>query len=77
MHRCPWPGCPRFIPNRLWSCREHWFTLPNNLRAWIGRAYRHGIDTGTHPTDSYVRAHRAALEWIAQHSTETSDERHA
>lgn len=41
---------------------------PGNLRSWIGRAYRYDIQTGTHPTRSYVEAHRAALEWIREHN---------
>jgi hypothetical protein len=67
LHKCEWPGCERVIARSMWGCRAHWYALPNNLRAWIGRAYRYGIDTGTHPTRSYVDAHRAALAWIAEH----------
>jgi hypothetical protein len=65
-HVCPWPGCERTVPASMWGCRAHWYALPNNVRAWIGRAYRSGIDHGTHPTRSYVDAHRAALAWIAE-----------
>lgn len=72
-HRCPWPGCERPVSRSQWGCREHWYALPNNLRAWIGRAYRQGIDTGTHPTRSYVEAHRAALAWIAEHATHEAE----
>jgi hypothetical protein len=69
-HRCLWPGCTQIVGDDLWGCKPHWRALPNNLRAWIGRAYRYGADTGTHPTRSYVDAHRAALAWIAEHEGE-------
>lgn len=65
MHRCPWPGCGETLPGTLWGCRAHWHALPNNLRSWIGRAYRQGIEAGTHPSASYCAAHRAALQFIA------------
>ncbi|WP_321888011.1 hypothetical protein [Paraburkholderia bannensis] len=58
------------MPLVRWGCREHWHTLPNDLRAWIGRAYREGFTTGAHPTPSYVRAHLIALHWIREHSEE-------
>ncbi|WP_155836784.1 hypothetical protein [Paraburkholderia mimosarum] len=63
-HRCRWPGCESVVGNDLWGCKAHWRSLPSPVRAWIGRAYRQGMDTDTHPTPSYGRAHRAALGWI-------------
>ncbi|WP_233872413.1 hypothetical protein [Paraburkholderia adhaesiva] len=71
-HRCGWPNCPRMVPPGRWGCREHWHALPNNLRAWIGRSYRAGFEAGTHPTRSWLDAHRAALEWIREHAGETT-----
>jgi hypothetical protein len=70
-HRCGWPNCPRMAPLDRWGCREHWHALPNDLRAWIGRTYRHGFETGTYSTHAYLDAHRAALEWIREHAEET------
>ena len=67
MHVCPCEGCNQIVPNALWGWRAHWHALPNNIRAWIGRAYRIGMDHGTHPTKSYVAAHHAALEWMHEH----------
>lgn len=64
-HRCGWPSCAKLVPLDMWGCRAHWYALPQPLRQWIGRAYREGVRTDTHPTRSYVKAHRAALEWIA------------
>lgn len=70
LHACAWPGCERAVSRSMWGCRAHWYRLPNNLRAWIGRAYRQGLEAGTHPTRSYAEAHRAALAWIAEHEGE-------
>ncbi|WP_160147440.1 hypothetical protein [Caballeronia pedi] len=47
--------------------------LPSQLRSWIGRAYRQGLAADAHPTRYYVKAHQAALAWIAENCT-TEDE---
>jgi hypothetical protein len=65
-HRCRWPGCTAIVGNDLWGCKLHWRALPDPLRAWIGRAYRHGMDHDTHPTASYLRAHRAAIGFATE-----------
>jgi hypothetical protein len=66
-HRCLWPGCNAIVLDHSWGCRGHWHRLPGNIRSWIGRAYRAGIDTDTHPTESYLKAHAAALAWILEY----------
>ncbi|WP_277187652.1 hypothetical protein [Caballeronia sp. BR00000012568055] len=58
------------VPLDRWGCREHWHALPNHLRAWIGRSYRQGFESGRHPLPSYLDAHRAALDWIREQQTE-------
>jgi hypothetical protein len=65
-HRCRWPGCTAIVGNDLWGCKPHWHALPDSLRAWIGRSYRYGMDTDTHPTASYLRAHRAAIAFARE-----------
>jgi hypothetical protein len=69
-HHCGWPNCGRMVPLDRWGCREHWHLLPNHIRAWIGRAYRAGFQTGRHPSPSYLDAHRAALDWIREQAQE-------
>ncbi len=44
----------------LWGCREHWATLPAELRGRITRAY-----TGS-DREGLLRAHRAAIGWIRE-----------
>jgi hypothetical protein len=39
--------------------------LPRGIRHKLGRAYRDGLATDSHPNREYVQAHKAALEWIA------------
>lgn len=70
-HFCLWPGCKTKVGNDQWGCNPHWRALPNDLRAWIGRAYRVGSITDTHPTDAWLEAHRAALQWIERTTEET------
>lgn len=41
-HECPWPDCTRRVGHELWGCSTHWFRLPGELRAALGRAWRHG-----------------------------------
>ena len=69
-HRCCWPGCTQVVGNDLWGCKTHWYALPNSLRAWIGRAYRRGMDGDTHPTVDYLRAHRAAIRFAQERNRE-------
>ena len=66
-HACRWPGCPAVVSTKFWGCSVHWYALPNNIRAWLGRSYRQGIEQDIHPSRSYVAANKAALAWIAQH----------
>ncbi|MGF6978973.1 hypothetical protein QFZ94_007488 [Paraburkholderia sp. JPY465] len=72
-HRCRWPGCTCIVGDDLWGCKPHWRTLPPNLRAWIGRAYRQGMDCDIHPSASYLRAHRAALRWAHEFANDRQD----
>jgi len=67
-HRCPWPGCQRWVTASQWGCRDHWFALPPTLRRAIGRAYREGLRQGIHPSDLYWRCHRAAIAYAKEAS---------
>jgi len=67
MHKCLWPGCDKAVCKSMWGCRAHWYALPNDIRAWIGRTYRGGVLRGDHPSRNWREAHAAALVWIEQH----------
>jgi hypothetical protein len=39
-HQCPGgrtTPCPKFVPDRLLSCPDHWFRLPADVRRQIER----------------------------------------
>ena len=39
MRQCPAPGCKKLIGVDLYACRDHWFSLPKDLRDRIYGAY--------------------------------------
>jgi hypothetical protein len=63
-HTCHWPGCDRQCPPAMWGCRQHWFTLPAEIRSRIWRAYQIGQEQTGRPSHAYVAAAHAAQEWI-------------
>lgn len=65
-HHCHWPGCERQVPPAKWGCRQHWYSLPMDLRNAIWRAYVPGQERTGKPSAAYVAAARAVQEWIAK-----------
>ena len=65
-HGWAWPGCIERVDASQRGSRAHWYTLPNNIRSRIGRAYRQGVERGDHPSRSWLEAHQAALEYARQ-----------
>lgn len=58
MHTCPRVGCQARVPDEMFACRPHWFSLPKHLRDAIWNAYhRNGVGSSELTT-----AHLAALE---------------
>lgn len=66
-HHCHWPGCDKQVPPAVWGCRPHWYTLPQNLRDQVWRAYRPGQEVNGTPSAGYVAVARAVQEWIKEH----------
>jgi hypothetical protein len=64
-HTCHWPGCARQVPPAMWGCRDHWYALPNALRASIWRSFRPGQEVTLTPSAEYVAAAKAVQQWIA------------
>lgn len=64
-HTCHWPGCERQVKPAVWGCREHWYRLPQHLRARIWRAYRPGQEEDLRPDLSYIAVAREVQDWIA------------
>ena len=48
----------------MWGCKQHWFTLPIEIRSRIWRAYQVGQEKFGRPSRAYVEAAHAAQEWI-------------
>jgi len=65
-HTCHWPGCQKEIPPALWGCKQHWLTLPQDLRSRIWATYRRGQEITKTPSADYVAAAKAVQEWIAR-----------
>lgn len=64
-HHCHWTGCKAKVPPAMWGCRKHWYALPKPIRDEIWRTFRPGQENAKNPSAAYVRAARAAQEWIA------------
>lgn len=65
-HRCHWPGCMSVVPPKLWGCKAHWYTLPQEIRERIWASYRPGQEITKSPSREYIKATRAAKKWIEQ-----------
>jgi DNA polymerase beta thumb len=63
--KCAHPRCEAMISADYLACREHWFMLPESLRAEVWRAHRAG-DRAAH--------RRAVLECFRYWSTAVSEE---
>jgi hypothetical protein len=57
---CNWPGCTRPVPQSMWGCRTHWFTLPDGIRYAIQKAY----NPSELANPAWRCAHSEALDWI-------------
>ncbi len=68
-HYCHWPRCEKEVPPRLWGCREHWRSLPLNLRMFILRAYRPGQEVTKDPSPEYIEAAMRVRQWILRQVT--------
>jgi hypothetical protein len=58
-HICPYPECEQRLPEQMFACKPHWFSLPLGVRQGIWRAYRReGVGS-----PELFEAHAAATEW--------------
>jgi hypothetical protein len=60
-HRCPAPGCPLVVPNRLFCCVKDWRRLPDDIRRAIWASYRPGQTVAT-ASEAWKQAARQAME---------------
>jgi hypothetical protein len=51
----------------MWGCKQHWFMLPDDLRARIWRAYRVGQEEDGRPSETYLEVAHETQAWIREH----------
>ena len=62
-HTCHHPTCETPVPPRMFACRGHWFSLPRDIRNRILDEYVPGQEITKTPTDDYLDAAFAALDY--------------
>lgn len=70
-HACQWPKCAEQVPANRWGCKAHWLKLPELIRSRIWGSYRPGQEDDKEFSASYLRALKAAQDWIAQDHPQT------
>jgi hypothetical protein len=63
-HLCHAPGCKIPVPPKMFACRKHWFALPKRLRDDIWTAYEPGQEITKDPSNEYLTAAHAAVEYL-------------
>lgn len=62
MRQCPAPNCKILIPQSLFACRSHWFSISKEVRTEIYAAYRRFVkarDGGNVTIEELTRAAEA------------------
>jgi hypothetical protein len=49
----------------MFMCRNHWFSLPQHLRAQVLKAYRPGQCDDFNITTAYAQAAQASIRFVA------------
>lgn len=58
----------------MWGCRSCWMRLPKDIRDAIWKAYRPGQEKDGRPSREYIRAARAARDWVLANYPSASDD---
>ena len=74
-HHCHATNCTKPVPEAMFMCRPHWFSLPPAMRSRIWRTYRSGQEDDKEPSSAYCEAAKAAVTFIAQKEGITPDVR--
>lgn len=74
-HTCHWRGCRRQCKPAYAMCREHWYTLPKELRDKVWRAYAPGQEETLTPSRAYLDVMREVNAWIAEHQANNVEPR--
>jgi hypothetical protein len=65
-HHCHATGCTHPVPPKLFMCRNHWYSLPKDMRDRIWKTYRRGQEIDKRPSAEYLEASRAAIKFIEE-----------
>lgn len=72
-HTCHAEGCVVKVPPRMFMCKKHWFMLPLRLRGDVWATYEAGQELRMDPTNAYLDAAHAAIEWLAEKEGRRAD----
>lgn len=64
-HHCHAIGCDKKVPPARFSCRAHWYVLPQWLRNALWAVYRPGQEIDKRPTKIYILIQRRCVYEIA------------
>ena len=65
-HTCHCPHCNRAVSPKLFGCKSCWFALPQKMRDAIWATYRPGQEITKTPSPEYIKAARAAIEYLRE-----------
>jgi hypothetical protein len=67
IHTCHADGCDKPVPERMFMCRPHWYTLPYPMRRSIWMNYRPGQEIDKQPSRRYLDVAHEAIVWLKRH----------
>lgn len=73
-HACHWPDCKKQVPLAMWGCTQHWYALPQYLRAKIWSTFKIGQEKSGRPSREYVIVAKQVQDWIRKSPTEVTDD---
>ena len=68
LHKCLHPECERQITTNLFACRNHWHSLPLEVRSAIWSAYEPGQEIGG-VSPEWLKAATKAIVWWRTHES--------
>lgn len=62
-HTCHHPRCTTRVPEKMFACRLHWYSLPKSLRDRIWATYVPGQEITKTPSGDYLNAAMACVAY--------------
>lgn len=73
-HTCHAAGCNKRVPEAMFMCKPHWFSLSKSLRDRIWHHYRPGQENDKRITKGYSEAAQHCVKVIASREGRSEDE---